>query len=850
MLTLSYVQLAAVFGLISAVAWLWSRRGPASLAAQIPIAEIKDSIVLNVDGSMAVGFELAPIEYTSSSSSALDALAQNLSGVVRRLPDGALLQLIIDLDQRPPASVTTFVAARQARSMGDSAADALATDVARHLAKVSFRSARIFLFVCLPYEFQSAAVVRAGILPKDRPRWTPERYAAACKKLDQLASTVSEHLASVGISVKLASDDALLGLVHSHLNPDRRVSGPSSGEGADAADDVELPRELDPMLTLRERLSSTSFEVPTPKVLRIGETSLRAVSVSSLPDATYPGLLAPLFFELDGPARLSVSIERLPAESTLAGLKVRRSMAQGVASMSVSRNIDAEVQAAEIENVMQALSQSSACLCAVQVTCAVRGRDPSEVDGRVLRLEEMLSRAGGMATLVEDHAHADVYLSMMPGASHRFRRSRTVLDANAADLIVPFGSWRGSRSGPLLLRTRAGDPVLFNPFDQSLPSYNGFIVGPMGSGKSFFTNLLLANLVASGGAAVIIDIGGSYRRLTGLFDGTYIDIGKTESVGLNPLPSVRELLSLSEAKRDEKLQFLAGFLELLLSEHGAMPTSERALVTKALSAFYTESNARHRLDGQPTLEDLQRFIVEYSGDGLDKEGALRLARRLDLWTQGPRARLFSKPADLSTAPSLISIDLKAIESDRELQAVALYVLAFIIWSKVAEDKRDTLVVIDECWALLDNPAAVRLIESLVRTSRKYGAALWCVTQRAEDLLGSSVGKVLVDCAFQRIFLQHAAQHREIAEAFRFTDHELAAFESLTQVKGRYSEAFLQVQHHSEVVQVIPSPIAYWMATTNARDKQVEETLKAKNPGVAPIKLLEALAARLPHGAPV
>jgi type IV secretory pathway VirB4 component len=268
-------------------------------------------------------------------------------------------------------------------------------------------------------------------------------------------------------------------------------------------------------------------------------------------------------------------------------------------------------------------------------------------------------------------------------------------------------------------------------------------------------------------------------------------------------------------------------------------------VTKALSAFY----ARHVGDKRPTPQDFQSFLVQYSEDGLDREGAIRLARRLDLWVQGPRAKLFATPVDLSTGPSLISIDLKAIESDKELQAVALYVLAYIIWSKVADDRRDTLVIIDECWALLDNPAAVRLIEALVRTSRKYGAALWCITQRSEDLLQSGVGKVLVDCAFQRIFLQHAAGHHDVAAAFRFTDHELAAFESLTHVKGRYSEAFLQVEDHSEIVQVMPSPLAYWMATTNAQDKHVEEQLREKNPTAPAVKLLRLLAERLPHGVP-
>lgn len=841
MLTTYLAGAAAIAG----IAWVVRNRRPASFAALVPTAEVRDGVVLNVDGSLALGFKLSPIELTSSSAEALATLAAQIAGLLRRVPDGAGLQIVMDIEDRAPDGVKRFVERRVRRVRSESAADALGRDIAHHLDSTTFRTTRLVLFVCLPYEFQSATLGRAGMAPRDRPRWSRQRYAAALTKLEQLAATVGEQLCSAGLRVARASDEELLALVSSHLNPGAPLSKTAKGKGEDALGD----REVDPIFTLRERLASTSASMPTPRFLEIGDSVVRSVSLHSLPDATSAGMLAPLFFELSGPARVSLYVERMPTEATLAALKVRRSIAQGVSSLSPSRNIDAEVQNAEIESVMQALSQSSACLASLQISCAVRGDTPEEVNARVLRLQEGLSRAGGFGTLIEDHAHLEAYLSMLPGAMHRFRRARTVLDSNAAELLIPFGSWPGSTDGPLMLRTRAGDPLLFNPFDQRLPSYNGFVVGPMGSGKSFVMNLLLASHVANGGAAVIIDIGGSYRRLTQLFDGTYIDIGRTEHLGLNPLCSVAELARLSDEKRDEKLQFLAGFLELLLSEQGAMPTSERALVTKLVSAFYSAPLARERLEQQPTLADLQRFIVEHSGDGVDREGAMRLARRLDLWTQGPRARLFSRPVDLSIAPSLISIDLKAIESDKELQAVALYVLAFIIWSKVADDRRDTLVVIDECWALLDNPAAVRLIESLVRTSRKYGAALWCLTQRAQDLLQSGVGKVLVDCAFQRVFLQHAAGHEEIASAFGFTDHEVAAFESLQQVKGRYSEAFLQVQHHSEVVQIVPSPLAYWMATTNARDKAVEEQLKAKNPTSPTLKILQTLAERLPHGVP-
>src|SRR5262249_46056689 len=123
---------------------------------------------------------------------------------------------------------------------------------------------------------------------------------------------------------------------------------------------------------------------------------------------------------------------------------------------------------------------------------------------------------------------------------------------------------------------RSGEAVLFDPFESSLPAYNGLIVGGTGSGKSFVTNQMSAQLIARGSRLVVIDIGGSYRHMTSIWGGTYIEIGRSESVGLNPLCKPSVLAGLSDDARSQRLQFTAGYLELLLSEQGQMPTSERA----------------------------------------------------------------------------------------------------------------------------------------------------------------------------------------------------------------------------------------------------------------------------------
>ncbi|MCC6806958.1 MAG: DUF87 domain-containing protein [Deltaproteobacteria bacterium] len=814
------------------------------LAPRVPIAQITDR-VLNVDGSLAIGFELTPLPHTSTATAAVATLSLGISELIRNLPDGFCMQHVVECVDAAPSTVTEFASDRRPPLGAQGAAALLAEDAADFVASMPFRTVRQYLFICHPYPFQNDTLVRSGALPLAFPRMAITRFERATKQLEQVASACADHLRALGIELTRSAAETILGLTSRLLNPGRSVPAPCSGAGHDPSLFLGT-RELDWRLTLREQLIATDFEQPTPQVLVAGDVGIRTLSLKTLPDQTTPGMLAELFFALPAPYILNTAIEKLPAERTLAGLKVRRSMAQGVASLAARRNIDAEVQHAELEALMESLSASAISLCALQVTCAVFGRTEEELWERSENATQAFSRAGGLGTLIEDYNHLDVYMSQLPGASHRFRRSRTVTDLNAAHMLVPFGSWRGHASATLMLRTRAGDAVAFDPFADELPAYNGLIVGATGSGKSFFTNLLLANSLAAGGGAVVVDIGGSYRRLTQLFGGTYLDVGQLDSIGLNPLPSLDALNALPPDLRDQKLQFLAGFLELLLSEDGTMGTAERALIAKLLSTFY--SPERGSDPTPPTLDTLQSFLKDDSA--LERDGAQRLVRRLDLWTRGPRARLFQRHIDLDLQTSIISIDLKAIEADRELQAIALYVLGFVVWSKLAEasvSRRNTLVVFDECWALLASPPAQRLIENLARTSRKYGAGLWCLSQALSDFSQASIGPALLTNAYSRILLRHPHGHEDVAEQLGLNEQSLDAFRSLTSVRGKYAEIFLQSGPHAELLQVVPSPIAYWMATTNAKDRSVEHATREKNPSASPLRILRTLAERFPNG---
>jgi len=76
--------------------------------------------------------------------------------------------------------------------------------------------------------------------------------------------------------------------------------------------------------------------------------------------------------------------------------------------------------------------------------------------------------------------------------------------------------------------------------------------------------------------------------------------------------------------------------------------------------------------------------------------------------------------------------------------------------------------------------------------------------------------------------------------------EYALVQSLTQVKGEYSEAFLLCEERRAVVSVESTPLEYWLATTDPRDFALLKSEEAT--GKSGLSLLEHLSARYPMGA--
>jgi hypothetical protein len=91
----------------------------------------------------------------------------------------------------------------------------------------------------------------------------------------------------------------------------------------------------------------------------------------------------------------------------------------------------------------------------------------------------------------------------------------------------------------------------------------------------------------------------------------------------------------------------------------------------------------------------------------------------------------------------------------------------------------------------------------------------------------------------------------IVDYFNYNEQEKRLIETLRIQKGEYSEVFfsqsIQLQNISAKMVICPTPIEYWVATTDAMDLNYYEKVKKENPNLDMYAVLQQCAKDFPRG---
>ena len=548
--------------------------------------------------------------------------------------------------------------------------------------------------------------------------------------------------------------------------------------------------------------------------LRLDGEPVIVYSLLSPPGAARANLLEDLY-RLD--ATMTVTLEWRPERLDAARRKIRGaqrhyfskrySMAahvqetEGTASAMVDTAAAAESD--RLGDALVELETDGIAYGDLALTVAVHGplSETEGLDGAIRRL----FASHDAKVIREGYGQLPAWFSRMPAQPRRRQVRSVFVSAGLAAAMAPiFGPPVGTpHSGHLrapalaILETKWRTPYHYDLFDGDVG--HTLVLGATGAGKSFALNFLLVQALQYDPRVLILDLGGSYRWLTQFLGGGTMELspGSSGSAGFRLRP-----FSLPEGERT--FQFLTGWISRLLRIGGWTPGGEDP----------SEIRAR--------VEDLYAFAPERRTLGtLVRSLPSKMWPALGRWHgDGAWARYFDNPGDGDDLhfQDWQVIDLAGAAEHEDLCEAALFYLLErlrLALENPDETARVKLMVVDEAWRYLQDPAVLSYLAEAAKTWRKKNAALILATQSAVDVTGTAGAEALLESMPTRLFLANPGLPEKAADTFRLNPSEVNTIRGLIPKR----ELYLRRTSAAAILRLEVDPASYWLYTSSPGDAQ-------------------------------
>ena len=307
---------------------------------------------------------------------------------------------------------------------------------------------------------------------------------------------------------------------------------------------------------------------------------------------------------------------------------------------------------------------------------------------------------------------------------------------------------------------------------------NFFILGPSGSGKSFFTNSMVRQLWEQNTDIVLVDTGNSYEGLCDYVNGKYISYTEEHPITMNPFAINREELNI------EKIGFLKNLIMLIWKgTNGKITKTEDHLIEDVITEYY---DAHFRLG---TVKELSfNTFYEYSTKRIPEIVRDNHLEGIDLATYNYLLKDFYRGGNheltlnenLDTAlfdETFIVFEIDSIKDDPLLFPLVTLIIMDVFIQKMRIKKNRKVLVIEEAWKAIASPMMAEYIKYLYKTARKFWASVGVVTQEIQDIVGSPIVKEAIINNSDVIMLLDQSKFKE-----RFD--EIKAILGLTEVDCR------------------------------------------------------------------
>ena len=550
----------------------------------------------------------------------------------------------------------------------------------------------------------------------------------------------------------------------------------------------------------------------------------RTVGLYSLvmpPRRLYANALAPLYAQ---PWEFNSVLEWRPLHQDQVSTKIRGIQKHYnnlrwslFSAMSETEGTDMAVEDASAASAVHNLDRAAVELSTegipygeIALSFAVVANGPEDLDRRGAEINRAFVELD--AKLVrETFGQPSVWFQRMLGSARKgLPRSILTSSGQAACLAPIFGARAGHMrcdhlNAPSLtpFKTRWSTAYRYDLFGGSDVGHT-LVLGATGSGKSFLLNFLLLQALQYKPRIVILDLGGSYRWITKLVKGSYLSMNVDDSGNVGDVGAGLRPFQLPAGERT--YTFLAQWVERLLGIGGYEVVGEDV------------NDIRDRIMDVYRLDRVDRTLGELAKT-LAPETRPAMAR----WVgDGQWASTFDGPPPSEDEMESLNaewqvVDLAGAVNFPDWCAAALFFLFERL--RLAIDDEGSIgklkiMVVDEGWHFLTDPAIVRYLAEAAKTWRKRNGVLMLATQSVGDLAGNQKSRALLESMPNRLFLANPAFPPAAGEIFDLT---AAEFETVRELQPK-KEIFLHRAGGERAILCLDvDPESYWLYTSSATD---------------------------------
>lgn len=370
---------------------------------------------------------------------------------------------------------------------------------------------------------------------------------------------------------------------------------------------------------------------------------------------------------------------------------------------------------------------------------------------------------------------------------------------------------------------------------------NKFILGPSGSGKSFFTNHLVRQYYEKGTHIVIVDVGDSYQGLARLInteskgaDCSYFKFDDDSPFSFNPFYVGDGRYTV------EKLEQIAALIFCLWKNESEIITkAEETHISVAINGYV---ETLKKSDEFACFDSFYEYMDTSFRKQLEKDKVLRIHFDLDNLLQvlspyykgGMYHYLLNAKENMDLLDKrFIVFEIDNIKDHKTLFPVVTLVLMDTFISKMrhpslASERK--VILIEEAWKAISKSGTAQFIKYLFKTVRKHFGEAIVVTQEIEDIVGNEIIKNTIisnaDCKILLDQRKYANKFDEIRNTLALTEKESAIALSINRdikTKGRnpYKEVFITLNgNFTGVYGVEVSRSEYLTYTTEKKEKEL------------------------------